>query len=55
MAGRKKTVATKVDERGKEIIKALQSFEEAKGLGVDVVCNALEEALVNAYQKSVSD
>ena len=55
MAGRKKTVATKVDERGKEIIKALQSFEEAKGLGVEVVCNALEEALVNAYQKSVSD
>lgn len=55
MAGRKKTVATKIDERGKEIIKALQSFEESKGLGVEVVCNALEEALVNAYQKSVSD
>ena len=30
MAGRKKTVATKVDERGKEIIKALQSFEKQK-------------------------
>ena len=55
MAGRKKTVATKIDERGKEIIKALQSFEESKGLSVEVVCNALEEALVNAYQKSVSD
>ena len=54
MARTKKT-ATKVDERGKEIIKALQSFEEAKGLSVEIVCNALEEALVNAYQKSVSD
>ena len=54
MARAKKT-ATKVDERGKEIIKALQSFEEAKGLSVEIVCNALEEALVNAYQKSVSD
>ena len=38
MAGRKKTVATKIDERGKEIIKALQSFEESKGLSVEVVC-----------------
>lgn len=54
MARTKKTT-TKVDERGKEIIKALQSFEEAKGLSVEIVCNALEEALVNAYQKSVSD
>ena len=54
MARTKKTT-TKVDDRGKEIIKALQSFEEAKGLSVEVVCNALEEALVNAYQKSVSD
>ena len=52
---RTKKVATKVEERGKEIIKALQSFEEAKGLSVEIVCNALEEALVNAYQKSVSD
>ena len=52
---RAKKVSTKVDDRGKEIIKALQSFEEAKGLSVEVVCNALEEALVNAYQKSVSD
>ena len=52
---RTKKVSTKVDERGKEIIKALQSFEEAKGLSVEIVCNALEEALVNAYQKSVSD
>jgi formyltetrahydrofolate synthetase len=54
MARVKKT-ATKVDDRGKEIIKALQSFEEAKGLSVEIVCSALEEALVNAYQKSVSD
>jgi len=54
MARAKKTTV-KVDERGKEIIKALQSFEEAKGLSVEIVCSALEEALVNAYQKSVSD
>ncbi len=54
MARAKKTTQ-KVDDRGKEIIKALQSFEEAKGLSVEIVCSALEEALVNAYQKSVSD
>lgn len=52
---RAKKNASKVDDRGKAIIQALQSFEEAKGLSVEIVCNALEEALVNAYQKSVSD
>lgn len=42
---------TTIQQRGKEIIKALQSFEEAKGLSVEVVIEVLKESLVSAYQK----
>ena len=38
--------SSKPTNQAKEIIKAFQSFEEAKGLSVEIIAETLREALV---------
>lgn len=45
--------SSKPTNQAKEIIKAFQAFEEAKGLSVEVIAETLRESLVQAYQKSM--
>lgn len=45
--------SSKPTNQAKEIIKAFQAFEEAKGLTPEDVAETLRESLVQAYQKSM--
>ena len=45
--------SSKPTNQAKEIIKAFQAFEEAKGLDVEIIAETLRESLVQAYQKSM--
>lgn len=45
--------SSKPTNQAKEIIKAFQAFEEAKGLTAEDVAETLRESLVQAYQKSM--